>query len=116
MKKSDLKTGMRVQLRGSLETYIVLIDFRYHVEDVGHLVNLNSFIHLSDYDEDLYGCSNPHYDIVKCFNIPKALVSVINPFEKGELLWERDPEKTYTIDDVEYSESSLRSLIKKATQ
>jgi hypothetical protein len=32
---------------------------------------------------------------------------------KRFLLWEREPEKTYTIDGVEYSEKTLRNLIKK---
>ncbi len=33
-----------------------------------------------------------------------------------ETIWERHPEKTYEIDGVEYSESTLKSLIKKATE
>ena len=36
--------------------------------------------------------------------------------ECGEILWERKEEKPIVeIDGVEYSESTLRSLIKKAT-
>ena len=70
MKKSDLKTGMRVKTRNG-NIYLVVKDVDatlYGHQDVA-LVNNNSFILLDDYNEDLTDNSNSNYDIVEVFQI-----------------------------------------------
>jgi len=70
MKKSDLKTGMRVKTRNG-NIYLVVKDVDatlYGHQDVA-LVNNNGFILLDDYNEDLTDNCNSNYDIVEVFQI-----------------------------------------------
>lgn len=111
MKKSDLKTGMLVELRNG--------DICMLIGDT--FVDNGQYLPLSDISEDLEeiysetGCDIIKVSNVLCDNycIPKYWTSkMLNK----NLLWERKVEKPCAIiDGVEYSESTLRSLIKKAT-
>ena len=139
MKKSDLKTGMKVTLRNGYEC-IVLRNFAYEFpSDIDVLISINTnhyWFSFDSYNDDLsYDGYNDdlsqqdpqgnEYDIVKVESPDHALlvfdtIQKSNPKygfkgHKWNLEWKRD-QTTYTIDGVEYSESSLRSLIKKATQ
>lgn len=106
MKKSDLKSGMLVEYRnGGLRLVIneSLINDMYC--DFGQLRN------------DLTNRLNSCTDIVRVSNVldggdllPRNWSSEIIT---NNLLWERKEEIIVELDGVEYSESTLRSLIKK---
>jgi len=114
MKKSELKTGMRAQYRNGEIKFVYITDC-----SEGYFTNANSkHTLISSFNDDLFNDGDDEFDIVKVYDVPKHPYRVINLNELGGLLWERkeEEEKTIlTLDDVEYSESTLRSLIKKAT-
>lgn len=112
MKKSDLKTGMTVLLERN--------DKRLILKDCGDIgdttcnpdrkfcadgrLRYYDFFSLSKWNEDLTANSTlEKMDIIEVHSI------------YGEVLWERKPEKTFELDGISYSQSTLRSLIKKAT-
>jgi hypothetical protein len=118
-KKSDLKTGMFAEM--STGELVLIIS--------------NSLIGIETKDSGFGGRSLDNYNkymvdkedigdyIIRVFKEPYSLAGsnmffkCLNPryiTDKLELLWERKPEPTYTIDDIEYSESTLRNIIKKA--
>ena len=110
MKNSDLKTGMQIE-QSNGKRRLVLIGCS-HENRTTTLVNaqpdnVNGFNRLIDYfplskwNEDLTTDSSVVLDIVKIYSA------------YGELLWERE-DIAITIDGVDYSESTLRSLIRKA--
>ena len=115
MKKSELKTGMLVELRLGY-VYLVINDT---------LVSKNSeWMDLGGYEENLCRCQR--YASAKGFDIMRVskVLTTYDLYPKywtsqhltNNLLWERNEGKSaVTIDGVEYSESTLRSLIKKAT-
>ena len=107
MKKSDLKTGMRV-VNASGRAYVVMI-----LDHDAHIVCGNSWDRLDNFSDDLKN-AHPHLNIQSVYKQPHAH-DLLNPNEMGEKIWERE-ETILTLDGVEYSESTLRSLIKKATQ
>jgi hypothetical protein len=124
MKKSDLKTGMQVEIRNGDKLLVFIgVYTEFTKENENFIVNKNqkhSWEVLENYDDYLlkidretsdwdimkiYSCSHPY-----CFTRFDDDV-----YNNGTLIWSRENEKTYSIDGVEYSESTLRSLIKKAT-
>lgn len=120
MKKQDLKTGMRVELANGI-IYIVLVgEFRCNNEKQGVLFcRPKGYMNDTAYTEDLECEVDEEFSIVKVYDLPKLTAKLLNPKKVGDLLWERceeTPEKTHEIDGVEYSESTLRSLIKKAVK
>lgn len=106
MEKSDLKTGMLVQTRQG---------------DVFMYINCSCVSQCSFYEPDLKSnltdCDGKQYDFMKISNI--LIEDDLSPDKwteetlENNILWERK-EKIYKIDGVEYSESTLRSIIKKA--
>lgn len=112
-KKSDLKTGMWVQYRDkNFKSRMVILnalDNNGDIDDV--FVNVDGFMSMKDYDDDLLCNGDRDCDIIKVF---KA-----NPFgnyfkEDLEVLWERKDEELIEIDGIEYSKTTLRNLIRKA--
>ena len=68
---------------------------------------------LGDVEQDLTYPDDSYLDIDKVIE-PNLMAHCL--YKEGRLLWERKEEKPIlTLDGVEYSESTLRSLIKKAT-
>ena len=70
MKKSDLKTGMRVRVRNG-GVYLVIKDvdtMLYGHQDIAFVNNI-SFICGNDYTEDLKDNNNLNYDIVEVFQV-----------------------------------------------
>jgi hypothetical protein len=108
MKKSDLKTGMLVQYRRG--------EIRMFINDA--FVGYNMYLPKYEFSDNLIH-RREEFDIV---NVSKVLsgrylmpenwtVETLN----NNLLWSRD-EKKYELDGVEYSETTLRNLIRTATQ
>ena len=117
MKKSDLKTGMLVKIRSG-EIGLVALD---------NCCNEDAIIFSGDYWTDLNGFNEDlfwhHHDpnrssfaetvdimVVYKPNLPPGFLSRRNL----EVLWRRAPEKTFELDGITYSESTLRSIIKKS--
>lgn len=112
MKKSDLKTGMIAETdKGCLRLCLggTLISFQ------------NGGIPISEFDKNL--AEGNGETIIKVWE-PQSYDYCANMrfwfkdkeiLRHCELIWERKPEAVFEIDGVEYSESTLRSLIKKAT-
>ena len=110
--KSDFKTGMRIERPdGTTRMVYVATDKIYFCGSDG------AYMDSSDYDEYLR-CDG--YDIARVYDLPKYKFDFFNPYVKGDLIWQREEQSTndyaIEIDGVQYSESTLRSLIKKATQ
>lgn len=120
MKKSDLKTGMIIESRKG-EKALVVKDNCYGEDAI--IYNKSDWTQLDSFSDDLkfYGDDEERtqfsksVDIVKVFmpNLPTAFLDK----EDMKLIWTRKEEKPIVkLDGVEYSESTLRSLIKKATK
>ena len=109
MKKSDLKTGMLVQYRKG-DVGIVINNF---------IIEDDTWLNLNCFNDDLTSISYKKHDILKVSDIQKSFDLIPHHWTNIKLneniLWERTPEKTFEIDGVEYSQSTLRSIIKKAT-
>jgi hypothetical protein len=96
MKKSDLKTGMRVVLRNR-DDYLVMLDcshFYTRVIDTGEdlLLSLSfGFVRLKDYSDDLKLITEEYYDIVEVY-ISESPGNILNRDRDWRLIWERKPE------------------------
>jgi hypothetical protein len=95
MKKSDLKTGMRVKTRSG-KIYLVIKDIDsmlYGHQDIA-FINSNSFSCGGNYMEDLKYNSDSSYDIVEVFQIhddPKALLNdKFLDLDKRLSIWKRE--------------------------
>ena len=115
MKKSDLKTGMTVLLEKK-EKLLILKDCgdldgndgdttcNTKQKVCNNVLRYWDFFPLSKWNEDLTSnCDIDFMDIIEVRSI------------YGKLLWRREPEKTFELDGISYSESTLRSIIKKAS-
>lgn len=84
MKKSDLRTGMRVRVREhwaeDRDLFIVIGD---------QLRNLKGMIHLSSYSIELKNCYTSKFDIVEVLGDDG---STLDPLRYGMLLWSRHEE------------------------
>lgn len=113
MKKSDLKTGMRVKVRNG-NIYAVFIG----TEKGGCLVRQETWSRLDEYKDDLtLNHENVReLDVVEVYSRPIITCCLLEVDKCGDILWQREESKPFIVlDGVEYSESTLRSLIKKAT-
>lgn len=118
MKKKDLKTGMVAETEDG-ELRIVWGNTLVSYDAGGAF--------LVDFNDDLERDDNgPSGDVIKVYSRPNktsGLRGSMNLWLQNkeilnyvDLLWERKEEKPILkLDGVEYSESTLRSLIKKAT-
>ena len=123
MKKQDLKTGMIVETRSG-QLALIVRDNVYGQDAV--IFSENNWTTLDGFSEDLrWGVNSlvPKFcktiDIMKVYkpDLPTGFLSRVNKLgkEKLTLLWERKEEQPIVIlDGIEYSESTLRSIIKKA--
>lgn len=113
MTKEDLETGMVVQIEDGSEGVILL------GSSGGDIINYSdgTWNELCYIEDDLSSKEQLEIGIVKVWECESRRCILRDGVgNKGKLLWEREQEKTFTLDGVEYSESSLRSLIRKATQ
>jgi hypothetical protein len=96
MRKEDLKTGMRVELRNG-DIYVVCKNTGTDYGDI--LSSNNTWIELGDFNEDITfkerGSYTSQNDIVKVYKFSGFLDS------KGELLWEREEEaEEMTMEEI----------------
>lgn len=99
MKKSDLRTGMRVTLRDG-SVYFVFKDVPVGDDYFDILCMGDDYLILDDYDENLCDCDNRKYDIVK-IEIPMYIPDVFNPESKYyKVIWER-PIREITLREIE---------------
>ena len=111
MKKKDLRTGMLIQTAGHK---LGMIINNYVVYDVCvmSLDRLNIFLEDVEYPENTINKVSSILDSTDLMPSNWTLRRL-----NHLLLWERKEEPTFcTLDGVDYSESTLRSLIKKATK
>lgn len=95
MKKSDLKTGMRVRMRNN-QIYLVIKDIQ-HVDSHEEfaVISGTGFIKGSNYNDELinvFGYSN-NYDIMEVYTINEKLNSLLNAYtldlDKKFSIWKR---------------------------
>ena len=114
MKKSDLRTGMIVELRDGKE-YVVFIDVctTQYISD--HYINENNYNSLivngdnclwqslKDYKEDLCNDNSKSYDIMKIYvpEHPYAFMKISYEKENRKLIWERKEFKEMTMKELE---------------
>jgi len=124
MKKKDLKTGYIVETRSG-ETALIVRNNCYGEDAV--IFAENNWTSLDEFNEDLTWHNEDGLqtdfaktvDIMKVYkpDLPTGFLSRTSKHSnKMELLWERKQTPFCILDGVEYSESTLRSLIKKATR
>ena len=109
MKKSELKTGMRIYFSDG-EKHIVMLN----MHDGDNLISRENGCLVID-DDDPENIKDWEY----AMRVEKVCTPIDDKdsltFEGDEaILWERTPEKTVEIDGIEYPESTLRSIIKKS--
>ena len=131
MKKKDLKTGMTVTHKNGDRSLVLIGIDTEHDTNIDCLVSLTQkyiWYRLDYFNDDFTGPS-----IITSVSDIIAIHSCVHPlsfvrtswtiedsmsvdYNKGELLWEREEVKpALTLDGVDYSEDTIRSLIKKAT-
>lgn len=104
-KKSDLREGMRVVFRGNRDDICIVVI-------INHMpYGIFSWGHARPIFEMAPGNNSP-CDVIKVFGAPPTHDKILS----GLLLWEYKEEITLTLDGIDYSKTTLRSLIKKATQ
>lgn len=109
MKKSDLRTGMRVVLREK-KAYIVLLN----IEDHGDVVVADgSWGNLKNYNENLTHRNYNDLDIIAVYS-REHMTNIIDLSIKGVLLWSEEEKITFTYKGVNYSKSTLESIIDKS--
>ena len=106
MKKSDLKTGMRVELsNGSLYMIIKDIDSKLYGHQKIALINNSGFLRGESYDDDLNFIMDKDYDIVKVYTINEyengLLSSETLKFDKKYLIWTRKEPIKMTVKEIE---------------
>ncbi len=125
MTKKYLKTGMLAVTKGG-DIFLIVLDL-YSAQNTGKGVFIRKHGHMpiSDYTDDLKYPSSDAYSIEKIYkakfnnHIILGLhhsASSIYRSPDYDCIWERKEDKPIlTLDGVDYSEDTLRSLIKKAT-
>lgn len=110
MKKEDFKHPMWGRLRNGVTFYVIPSDGeKLIVQSDGDVDPLD------DWDDELkYNADVRDYDIMDVYGMQSS--SYPHKWVLDFIMWERKEEKQIcTIDGVNYSEDTLRSLIKKAT-
>lgn len=114
--KSELKTGMTVENRSGEFGKVLIGTSKGDIiggTDEGLYETWCSFNDLSD--DLIYRDGHAYNDIVRVYDFDYNSLAASTK-RIGQLLWERKEEKPILeLDGVEYSESTLRSIIKKAT-
>lgn len=107
MKKSDLKTGMRVKTRNG-EIFLVIKDIDSQNcghQDVAFVHNLG-FMPGDSYDCELKCYKNKNYDIIEVFRLVDTsdrefLTGNILKLGKRYLIWRRQEPKKMTVNEIE---------------
>ena len=111
MKKSDLKTGHRVRLRDG--SYGIVMRNTADNTD-GIIFSDGGYNPLDNYEEDLMNIYYRSTDIIIVYG-SDSLPDIVEFKNITPILWERKDKPVCTLDGVDYSEETLRSIIKKAT-
>jgi hypothetical protein len=103
MKKSDLRTGMRVTLKNG-RSFIVLLNFK-HVYDKTTDILLSSegntsWNCLSYYNDDLTHHDYDGDDIVKV-EVPEHAYALFNKSYRYQCVWERTEPKEMTVEEIQ---------------
>jgi translation initiation factor 2 beta subunit (eIF-2beta)/eIF-5 len=101
MKKSDLKTGYKVKTKNGIN-WVVIKDVETMM--YGHqslLLAKEGGFEIGDlYNDDLTFARNDEYSIVEVFENRNSS-SILNPKEKGKLLFKRETPKEMTVEEIE---------------
>ena len=101
MKKSDLKTGMVVEVRNG-EKYLVLLDNPYAPNM--NLINFKGgFLQLAFYDEDMIiQSAGRAFDIMGVYTLQDSIRDLFKERRlRYKLLWKREDCKAMTIEEIE---------------
>ena len=104
--KSDLQTGMNVEMRDG-DRYLVLLNACKGICGRNNYTNLlisakdKSQKNLDSYKEDLTAAVTSDYDIVKIYK-PKYFfqMQTLNEIEECDIIWQRDEPIEMTLDEV----------------
>jgi len=100
VKKSDLKTGMRVTIRDGSQFIVLLgVPVKTQNQFVDILYNESSLLNLRDYDDNLFDRDYRKYDIIKV-EIPHTIFDISYSNPNYDVIWER-PLKELTLHDIE---------------
>lgn len=115
MRKAMLRGGMRVQLKKSSTTYIVMGD-RLFSGDPLETYRLEYFLDDLTWDGD--GVDDHLYDIVKVFEAPGDTKHALDPAVTGLLKWDRNAKKVETLEFIDEAadipEGALRDMFASA--
>ena len=95
MTKSDLKTGMWVELRNGSRTLVFKDSV---IGDV--LSSFSTSLPLYDFDNDLKNRGFCEYDIVKIYK-PNSQKDIYQFNDNSEVVWERKETKKMTVAEIE---------------
>lgn len=100
MKKTDLRTGMRVTIRDGSQ-FIVLLDVPIKTtgQYVDILRNKSGFLNLEDYDDNLWDCNHRKYDIIRV-EVPQCKADIFRFNAEYDVVWER-PFRELTLHEIE---------------
>jgi len=96
MKKSDLKTGMVVEVKG--DNYTVMLDYFEGENILSANYSDNDWLGLNEYREDLTHDIYSKWDIVRVFK--PTYKGILNERNGLELIWERNETPEYTIEEL----------------
>lgn len=103
MRKSDLKTGMRVKTRDG-EIQIVIKNTLFRGEPIDIIVSKNGWNRLDRYNEDLTNINHKLLDIVEVYTIDGNEDNFTRSFlntDKRKLYWKREEAKEMTLEEIE---------------
>ena len=102
---------MQVELRNG-DRYVVMLDTPKG-NMLCRVVDDDTWCNLSDYDDNLCYSGIHRLDIVKVFSSELAHQFISHKMADVYLVWERKEDVLITVDGVEYSQSTVKSIIKK---
>ena len=111
MKKSDLKTGMYLRLDIGRDRIVMLNTTQGDITVDKDIMDCDGFHRL--YDHYSMDCWDKNLETRPGHCIGNV-IEVFNSY--GVSVWKKTHEVIITLDGVDYSESTLRSMIKKATE
>jgi len=107
MKKKDLKTGMQVQLRNGIR-YLVLLNTSYG-DIVSEINGFRWFLLYSHFDDMTYEDSS--LDIMSVYERDGNVIN--EKISEKYCIWKRPKEKMITINNKEYSESTIKKALQE---
>lgn len=97
MKKSDLKTGYKVQLRNNQE-FTVMLNCQFEHMKINVLASNGDHMILDNYSENMLSLSNKNYDIIKIYNNNNINAILNTDCSCWNLIWEREDKELQGID------------------